>query len=72
MEKDEVKEITICGEKIKLGDYLKVEYTTGKEFKGSTIKGTVTELWGNGLLQGRLSCGWCFHDHDKILEHTIA
>lgn len=65
-------EIKMCGTTIHLGDYMKVQYTTGKEFKGATIKGTVTELWSmekDNHLQARLSCGWCFHDHDRIIEH---
>lgn len=65
------KEVFICGRTVKLGDYLKVEYTTGHSMKGATIQGEVTELWSPELddhLQGRLSCGWCFHDHDEILE----
>jgi len=63
------KQITICGKRIQIGDYLKVRYTTGKKMRGATIQGIVTELWEDSLLQARLSCGWCFHDCDEILEY---
>lgn len=69
--KGTAQQITICGRTVKLGDYLKVKYTTGHDMKGATIQGEVVELWSLELdkhLQGRLSCGWCFHDHDEILE----
>ena len=62
----------ICGREINVGDYVKVEYMTGVRMKGGTIKGTVTKLWDDagGLLQAQVDNGWCFHDCDKILEHT--
>lgn len=63
------KEITICGKKIKLGDYVEVEFTTGARFKGGRIKGKITELWSDGHLQARVESGWCFHDNDNILDH---
>ena len=72
MAKGNAKEITICGKLIKLGDKLKVKYTSGDKFKGATIKGDVIELWdpelGSNCLQGRLSNGWCFHDNDEIIS----
>lgn len=43
--------------------------------KGCTIEGEVVELWSrekDNHLQGRLSCGWCFHDHDEILSLTVT
>ena len=69
-----VTQIKICGAIVSLGDYMKVQYTTGDRMKGGQIEGKVVELWSSelseGHLQGRLSCGWCFHDYDRILEHT--
>lgn len=74
--KGKATEIRMCGKTIKLGDFMKVEYTTGERMKGGTIKGKVVELWSpelsNGHLQARLDCGWCFHNHDKILQHESA
>jgi hypothetical protein len=74
MSKGLAKEITICGKLIKLGDNLKVRYTSGDKFTGATIEGSVTELWspesGSNVLQGRLSNGWCFHDNDEIIKHN--
>ena len=67
------KEITICGMTVKLGDEMEVEYTTGERMRGGRISGKVTELWSpeaDNHLQARLSCGWCFHDHDKIIRHV--
>jgi len=70
MNMEEIKELFICGRNIKLGDELKVRYTTGHRFKGSIIKGKVIKLW-NGeddcIKQAQLSNGWCFHNHDEIL-----
>ena len=64
----------MCGATIRLGDVMEVEYRTGREMKGGRIKGEVVELWSpelsEGHLQGRLSCGWCFHDSDRIISHT--
>ena len=69
----ELKEITICGKSIKLGDFVKVRYTTGKNFKDGTVEGKTTKLWspdnGDSHLQARVENGWCFHDDDEILEH---
>jgi len=64
--------IKICGTTVCLGDKLTVVYTADGPFHGSTIEGEVIELWSpelNNHLQCRLSCGWCFHDHDEIIEH---
>ena len=72
MGKGTAKEIEICGKTIRLGDKLKVKYTTGDRFLGTTIEGEVVELWDgetNSQLQGRLSNNWCFHDCDEILTH---
>ena len=72
MSKGKATSLDICGKTICIGDSLKVQYTTGKRFLGATIKGEVIELWSpvlDGHLQGRLSNGWCFHDHDKIVSH---
>jgi len=66
---EHLKEIHICGKDIHLNDYVVVEYTTGKEFKGGTIRGKVIELWNDRLLQARVESGWCFHDYDRIIEH---
>ena len=66
-------EINMCGTTIRLGDSMRVEYTTGERMKGAIISGEVTELWSpeaDRHLQARLSCGWCFHDHDKIIHHV--
>ncbi len=70
------KTANICGKEIKLGDFVKVKYTSGNQFKGATIKGKIIELWtpeiDNGHLQARVSNGWCFHNNDEILEHIKA
>ena len=67
------KEIEMCGTTIRLGDEMEVKYTTGG---GGQIKGKVVELWSpeisEGHLQARLSCGWCFHNHDRIISHVRA
>ena len=69
-------EIKMCGTTIRLGDEMVVQYTTGERMRGAEIKGIVTELWSpevsNGHLQARLSCGWCFHDQDRIISHITA
>lgn len=68
-------EIKICGETVRIGDCLRVRYTTGQRMKGGTIEGKIVELWSlekDNHLQGRLSCGWCFHDQDEILMHNSA
>ena len=53
---------------LEIDDYVKVRYTTGKQFKDGIIKGKITKLWTNPK-QGQVENGWCFHDHDEILEH---
>lgn len=62
----------ICGEVVKIGDWLKVKYTEGGSMRGATIQGKVVEIWDpdidGGHLQARLDCGWCFHDWDEIVE----
>jgi len=67
-------EIKMCGRTIRLDDEMEVEYTTGERMKGGRIKGKVVELWSpevsNGHLQARLSCGWCFHDQDRVISHS--
>lgn len=71
MSKGLAKEVVICGRTVRLGDYLKVMYMIDG-YRGCCIEGTVTELWSpelDGLLQGRLACGWCFHDYDEIIDH---
>jgi len=72
MSKGTATEVKICGRTVRLGDYLKVKYTTGTWSKNGTIEGQVTELWSpelNDHHQGRLDHGWCFHNHDEILLH---
>jgi len=54
---------------LKVGDWVKVEYTTGKEFKGGTIEGKITEIWLEGNLQGQVDNGWCFHKQDNLIKH---
>lgn len=66
---EQPERIFICGKNIHIGDYVKVMYTTGKEFKGGTIKGKVVELWDDKVLQAQVESGWCFHNHDRIIEH---
>lgn len=70
------KEAVICGQKVSLGDYVEVEYTTGTWSKGGQIKGKITELWtpelDGGHLQARVESGWCFHNHDRILVKKEA
>jgi hypothetical protein len=58
--------------KLKVGDYVRIEYTSGESFKGGTISGEITKLW-NGekeILQGQVNNGWCFHVEDKLLEYN--
>ena len=73
---EELTELEICGRIIRLGDYVKVEYTSGKRFKGGQIKGCVTRLYslmhGDNRKQAQLESGWCFHEGDKIIEHREA
>lgn len=66
-----IQSLTICGRCIRLGDHLKVRYTSGERMLGATIEGDVVELWESPL-QARLSCGWCFHDHDEIIEYKAV
>ena len=69
------KECFICGRRVGLGDHVEVEYTTGEMMKGGRVKGVITEIWtpekDGGYLQARVDSGWCFHDHDRILSHTV-
>ena len=63
-------EITICGKRIKLGDEVVVNYESG-----GSIKGEVIEIWSpteDGHFQARVKSGWCFHDHDEIVQHHRA
>ncbi len=69
------KELYICRTDIKLGDWVQVKYTGAGRMCGGTIEGKVTELWSPDLdkhYQGRVESGWCFHDHDEIIEHREA
>lgn len=67
----------ICGHNVEVGDYVEVEYTTGKRLKGGILRGTITKLWdkeGDDYpiapgKQAQINDGWCFHDVDKILKH---
>ena len=66
--KGTAKEITICGKKIKLGDTVKVNYSSG-----GSVGGEIIELWSpveDGHYQARVKSGWCFHDNDEIVEHV--
>lgn len=65
----ELKELTICGKTLKLGDFVRVEYTKGRNFKGAQIWGTVTKLWPAPGPQVQVNNGWCFHEGDLIVEH---
>ena len=67
MSKGTAQKINICGKTIKIGDTVRVRYTTGTWSRGGTIGGKITELWDDGYLQGRVDSGWCFHDHDQII-----
>ena len=64
--------MTICGKRVKLGDFVRVKYMDGDSMKGGTIQGKIVELWDEGLIQGRVESGWCFHDKDNILQHVPA
>jgi len=72
MSKGVATKIEICGKTVGIGDYLEVRYTTGTRMKDGNIKGHVVELWDDSPVQARLSCGWCFHDHDEILIQKDA
>lgn len=68
MAKGKTTSMTICGRRIKLDDWVRVHYTTGRQ---GWVEGKIVELWGpetDGHFQARVSSGWCFHDHDEILE----
>jgi hypothetical protein len=67
--KNTVNSLKICGIIVHVGDFVKVRYETGCEFKGGTIQGEVIELLNAPLIQGQVESGWCFHDHDTIIEH---
>lgn len=70
MSKGTATKVRICGQEVKLGDWVKVQYTS-PGIQGGIIEGTVIELWSpekNNHLQGRVDSGWCFHDRDKILS----
>jgi hypothetical protein len=74
MSKGTATEIRMCGKTLRLGDRVKVRYTTGTWSKGGTLEGEITELWSPELdnhWQARVDSGWCFHDYDEILEHHI-
>jgi hypothetical protein len=67
------KEIFMCGRQLKLGDFVRVHYTTGRQ---GWVEGKITELWdkksGANCLQGRVESGWCFHDDDEIEEYRAS
>ena len=55
---------------LKVGDYVKVEFTEGTWSKGGTIKGTLTKLWNDDKhIQGQVDNAWCFHQCDNLIEH---
>lgn len=70
------KQAYICGHHVKIGDYVRVRYETGKRMKGCEIWGVITNLWspemGDDHLLVQVNNGWCFHNHDTILEHKEA
>lgn len=71
MSEGTAKKVTICGHDLSLGDFVKVQYTTGREHKGATIEGKIIELWSpelDGFHQARVESGWCFHDYDRIID----
>jgi len=75
MSKGTATEVEMCGATLRLGDHVKVRYTTGRRMKGGTIEGEITELWSPELdnhLQARVDSGWCFHDHDEIVTHNVS
>ena len=73
MSEEKLTELEICNRIVRLGDYIKAEYTSGKRMKGGQIKGNVTKMWslshGDNCKQVQLDKGWCFHEGDKIIEH---
>ena len=60
----------LCGVEMDVGDYVEVQYSNGKKFKGAILKGNITKLWDAPRKQGEVNNGWCFHDHDRILKHN--
>lgn len=76
MSEDKLIELEICNRIVRLGDYIKAEYTSGDRLKGGRIKGHITELWslshGDNCKQAQLDGGWCFHEGDKIIEHKLV
>ncbi len=73
MSKGTATEVEISGVTLRLGDYVKVKYTTGTWSKGAVLEGEISELWSmekDGHLQARVGGDWCFHDYDEILEHN--
>lgn len=73
MNTDKLTELEICAHVVSIGDYVKVQYTSGDRFKGATLKGRITQLWsmqhGDRVKQAQLDSEWCFHEGDKIIEH---
>ena len=59
----------ICKHNIEIGDYVEVQYTSGRKFKNAIIKGKIVELWDDNFKQAQLSNGWCFHNEDRILTY---
>ena len=60
---------------LRVGDYLRVEYATGKRMRGGQIQGQLTRIWTPQehcahCWQGQIANGWCFHAEDILLEHT--
>ena len=70
--KSKIKEIIICGKKVKLGDYVEVEYkgADGGGIKGKIVKFATIEF--DGFLQAELENGWAFHDYDIIKKHIAS
>lgn len=56
--------------KIKIGDYLVLQYTDGESMKGARINGKVTDICPR-VKQVQLNHGWCGHDGDLIVEHKV-
>lgn len=66
-----LNELRICGETVRLGDYVEVEYNSTGHLNKGVIKGKIIELWcpcSSKFYQAKLDCGWCFHNSDKILK----
>jgi len=62
----------LCGVEMDVGDYVEVQYSNGKKFKGAILKGNITKLWDAPRKQGEVNNGWCFHDHDQVLHNKKA